>query len=302
MDSEAMQAETMENTAAAEVTTDAALDAFDADWDSDGLTAAEEDGFEMADAAEETAEADQQTAGDAENATEAETPDTETETEPTEERQSKAEDQRFVLKHLDETRILDLTKPEQREEASTLMQKGMDYDRKTGLLTARIDDYEEFFKDLMPEGLTIEQFMDITRARMYKSAEAKEGREISESNALLKIQKDRAEKKAAAKAAAKREAETKEAETNRKSAESIQRFVAEYPGVKADDIPQTVWEEAKKDGDLLGAYTRFELKKLKAENEALKQNEKNKARSTGSRKTEGAAAAKDPFDAAWDAF
>ena len=77
-------------------------------------------------------------------------------------------------------------------------------------------------------------------------------------------------------------------------------FLQAYPDVKADEIPKEVWEDAGRTFDLTGAYQRHELRQLRAENEKLRQNEKNKGRSTGPRKTAGATTPKDPFDEAWD--
>lgn len=289
MSTEFMQAESVETTAVAEVTTDTTADVFDSNWDDDGLTVDDDMSLEADDATEE-AEVEDQHEVDEETASVSE------ESEVSEEKKPEAEDQRFVLKHLDEQREVG------RDEVIELAQKGMDYDRKVPMLQSKVADYEEFLKELCPPNASIEQMMDITRARLYRAKEARENRDISETDALLFVQQERAAKKAAAKAAAEEEAARAQTAKQQRSNESIQRFIAAYGNVDPKDIPQSVWDEANKDGDLLGAYTRYENKKLKNELEVLKQTEKNKARSTGSRKSQGATAAKDPFDAAWDSF
>jgi hypothetical protein len=79
----------------------------------------------------------------------------------------------------------------------------------------------------------------------------------------------------------------------------------EYPDVKPDGIPQEVWDEVNKGQTLINAYRAYENKQLKAKLEKEKaeakrrtQEEKNKARSTGSQSSAGKRDM-DAFDAAW---
>ena len=62
----------------------------------------------------------------------------------------------------------------------------------------------------------------------------------------------------------------------------IQSFYAAYPGVDPKSIPQEVWAEVQAGQTLTNAYTMHENKRLQAEIAAMKQNEKNKAKSPGS--------------------
>lgn len=81
----------------------------------------------------------------------------------------------------------------------------------------------------------------------------------------------------------------------------LKRFLETYPEVKAESIPQDVWQDSfAHGGDLTGAYARWENKQLKAQLAQMKQAQQNKTRSTGSRKTAGAAVSKDSFDEGWD--
>ena len=284
MNYEEMQTEFAEDTVDTEVTTEVDLSAFDEGWDDDGYPAYEDEAeSETEEVDSDEAEADQQEAEttDASEATE--------ETEQTEGAEDKSADQRFTLKHLDEVKEVG------RDEVISLAQKGMDYDRKVPKLNKKIADYEEFLKELAePGNLTIEELIDSTRARMLMSKEAREGREMSETDAIFKVQKARAEK-------AQAEAEPTQPETNLTD-EHIQKFIAAYPNLKADDIPQSVWEETKITGDLLGAYTRHENAELKKRIYALETNKKNEKRSTGSRKTAGSGKARDAFDEGWDSI
>ena len=290
------QAESMENTEIAEGTPEVNLDAFDAGWDGDGFSTNSKSELEnKEEAPEEEAEADQQEAeitvdnSKADDAADPGKAQVETEAE-----REKA-DQLFTLKHLDETREVS------RDEVIALAQKGMDYDRKTGKLNDKIAEYEDFLNELTKDsGLNIPQFMDSVRARMYVEAEKKAGRTVSEAEALLRIQQSRAEKQQKAEEAT-RLAEQQQKETEKKQAENaVARFMAAYPDVKPTDIPQSVWIESRKTGDLLSAYVRHENTTLKKRLEALETNNKNAQRSTGSRKSAGSAKAKDEFDEGWD--
>lgn len=181
-----------------------------------------------------------------------------------------------------------------------LANKGLDYD---GIRQDRdrLREYEAFLKTIASQSnMSVDELIDSTRARVYKEKKASEGEEVSDIEALLAVQRERSEKKTTAS-----EAETKKANTDR----MIQKFISEFRDVEAKDIPESVWKEAHETGDLAGAYRKYansqkdaEIKRLEAENKALKQNKKNKERSIGSLKTAGAAKNKDPFDEGWDSI
>ncbi len=78
------------------------------------------------------------------------------------------------------------------------------------------------------------------------------------------------------------------------------KFIEAYPGVKGDEIPDEVWQESFRTGDLVGAYARYENRVLKERLDKFEQNQKNKDRSTGSRKTAGSSKVKDAIDLDWD--
>ena len=101
----------------------------------------------------------------------------------------------------------------------------------------------------------------------------------------------------------------KNAASEAAKAQMIRAFVNEFPDVKATDIPADVWAECSRTGDLAGAYRKYanDLKdkasgRQTKKNEPRKQNQKKKDRSTGPRRSAGAATPKDPFDEAWDSF
>lgn len=290
MNIEEMQTEFAEATEDTEVTTEVDLSAFDDGWDDDGqpnsFDSAEEEAEEVTG---EEAEADQQEAETAEASDNTEEP------EQTEEPKDEAADQRFVLKHLDEVKEVG------RDEVITLAQKGMDYDRKVPKLNAKIAEYEEFLNELAAPGkLTIEQLIDSTRARLLQKKKMDEGEDISEADAIFEVQRAREEKSRAKEGPEKTEAPEEKAQEA--TPVEVKRFMEVYPNVKAEDIPQSVWDDVKRTGDLLGAYTRYENAELKRRMTALETNKKNEERSTGSRKTAGSAKARDAFDEGWDSI
>ena len=166
------------------------------------------------------------------------------------------------------------------------------------------DRLRDFLKEMAaPLNLSVEELIDNTRARMLIQQKKEAGEELSEMEALTIIQRNRAEKQAEA------QASDEKAASEAAKAQMIRAFVNEFPDVKATDIPADVWAECSRTGDLAGAYRKYadglkdsEIKRLTKENETLKQNQKNKDRSTGPRRSAGAATPKDPFDEAWDSF
>ena len=205
--------------------------------------------------------------------------------EPAEE--EKSSDQTFTLKHLGETK--DYT----RDEIIPLAQKGLDYDRiRTERDTlksekASLQEHEDFLKELADmAGTSVEDLMVDTKARLIVADEKKKGVNITFEQAKYRVQTEARAKKA--QDPAKTELE-----------ESFSRFTKLFPDVKAEDIPKEVWQEfdgGKKDLAVIYAQnlnkaelkkTQDELKQLQEKMKTLEQNEKNKNRSTGSRRSNG---------------
>ena len=292
---------------AEETELDTELDeAFDAEW---GDAPADDDDFDLTDGEEAAEPEDQREEADEPEETDEKPAETEqepqseeAETPPAEE---KPQDQRFHLKHNDEELDVDA------EQVVALAQKGMDYDRvrqeRDNFKTQypKLSQYESFLKELAEaSGTDIPGLMEQTRASMLVQKAKAEGKELSEAAAIEQI---RAEGRKAAEQPAepeekKPEEKKPEEDADAQRRKAIQAFVAAYPTVKAEEIPQEVWTESFRTGDLAGAYARWENRKLKAENEQLKQNQKNKERSTGSRRSAGATTPKDDFDDAWDSL
>lgn len=281
--------------------TEADLAAFDTDWNE---TAPDEDDFDLSDDTSD-AEPDTEDAAESEDTgseedttteepAESETPDEEDKQTETEEQQEEKGHQLYTLKTPKGEKQCSL------DEVLVYANKGMDYD---GMRQDR-DRLRDFLKEMAaPLNLSVEELIDNTRARMLIQQKKEAGEELSEMEALTIIQRNRAEKQAEA------QATDEKAASEAAKAQMIRAFVNEFPDVKATDIPADVWAECSRTGDLAGAYRKYadglkdsEIKRLKKENETLKQNQKNKDRSTGPRRSAGAATPKDPFDEAWDSF
>ena len=251
--------------------TDAELDAM---WNDD------DDGFVETDTVEE---ADQQTTEPVETE----------EAEPTETEQPKDDgaDQYLELKHLGE--VKKVTK----DEATVLAQKGMDYDRIHGKLDeantelAKLKGYESFLKELQGDFASIEDLMNDTRARVKAD---KEG--ISYEDALAKVKEANKPKEEPA----PQPTITKESVFEQMAQESITAFLQKYPTVKADKIPKEVWDDMQLTHNLVASYERYTaMQKLAQENETLRKNAENKARSIGSMKSSGSKSQRDEIDEMW---
>lgn len=248
---------------------------FDAMWDSD------DDSDEMF--------AEQATEEEADQPTQ-ELDETE-EAEPTEAEQPSEPDtdQYLELKHFDTVKKVN------KEEAKALAQKGMDYDRIRGKLdeanaiNAKLQKYEDFLNELKGDFASIDDLMDDTRATLIAD---KEG--ITHDQALQRVRSANQWKE-----------QVKQQSVNDRNAvyeemrrESLTAFLSAFPGVKAKDIPQEVWDDMRTTNNLVASYAKYQAKKLADENAILKKNAQNKSRSTGSMKSSGKSQ-RDEIDAMW---
>ena len=282
-----------ENIFTSDEVTEADLQVFDEEWnDADTDT---EPAAEAETAAEEpAAEESEEPASDEDQGSDQESGDqTETETEAQED--AGEEDQLFTLTYMGEEKKVT------REEMQSLAQKGMDYERvrqerdtfkdnpKVPEDYSALQTQASYLKEIADlAGTSIEELVLRTRANRLM----REDENLSEMDAVIK-----ARASMEAKPAPKADAPSEE-EQNR---EHIKAFLDAYPNVKAEDIPEEVWKDAfAHGGDLAGAYSRHENRQLKAEIAQMKQSQQNKSRSTGSRKSAGAAVKRDIFDEAWD--
>lgn len=276
--------------------------AFDDGWGDDDIVVTTDTGDEVDlgedtdDTSEEqTEEADMEETGDEPEESDAE-PEEGKEAEATE-ADNKGEDQLFDIKVNGESKRLS------REQLIELAQKGADYDRvkqerdtfkQDAPTIQRYKEYEAFLKELAEKSDTdVDGLIDHTRARILMNTAEATGETLTEEEALSRVRQAKQSKETPA------PAEQKPAETPNKM---LVDFLAIYPDVDPKSIPQQVWDESHINNDLVGAYQRYENRQLKSKLARLEQNQKNKERSTGSRRTAGAATPKDAFDEGWDSL
>jgi hypothetical protein len=256
------------------------LDNFDALWNDDDEFVPSNEPDAQPESKED--EAEEKTEEEPENADDAQP-----------EQKPEAENQRFKLKVNGEEIEVD------RDEVIALAQKGKDYDRvkterdnlKTDSATMnKLKAQGDFLEELAKSsGMTVDQLMENTRARMLMN----EHEGMTEEEALKQVREK------ASKATEKKESEKAEATPEERRQAMFANFLQAYPDVKAEDIPQEVWNDAGRTYDLVGAYQRHENRELRKEIETLRQNNKNKERSTGSTKSAGTRNANQAFDALW---
>lgn len=272
---------------------------FDDGW-GDAPEEVEEDGFDMGETVDEQDDTDkpaeemtaEETAEDADHGNDEQ---------GEEERAAEAAEKTYTLKGIGGEKTVS------EEEYRTFAQKGLDYDGlradrdKLREENGRLSQNEAFLKELAEQSgfEDVQELIDNTRARLYKDRMAQEGKEISDFEALHHVQREAVKAAQTAKGSEKTEEERK--------SEEITAFVKEFPDVKAEQIPSSVWEEVGKGGSLIQLYRDHvnrekdaEITRLKAENEKLKTENKNRERSTGSLKSYGNTQKKDAFDEGWD--
>ena len=251
----------------------------DADPEWDAVTWGDSDDEEEETSKDETETADQPDPEQSETPAEPEAQNTE---------EAEDADQWLELKHMD-----DEPRKVSKEEAKALAQKGLDYDRireERDNLKSSLPKYQEmekFLKEMQGDFESIEEFMDDTRARVKADAEG-----ISYNDALEQVR--------AAKAPAP-EQHTDDSGIN------VDGFLKQFPDVKAEDIPASVWADVNVTGDLRASYEKYDTNKkndrlaeLEREIETLKNNQKNANRSTGSSKSSGTSSGKSLIASMWE--
>lgn len=312
-----MAEELFESTAEVEVTeSENIFDGWDDDstddgWDDDEVTETEATGDTAEEAEADQAEADTETETQTEESAEQPTEEVPTaETEAPAEEPKEEKPQTYKLQHMDDP-IMEVTA----EQMIPLAQKGLDYDR---IRTERdamrekwagLVELEKFAQEMLSNSNgynSIEELIDDARAEWLIRSEANYGRPLTKDNALARVKTLREEsvKSNTPKAEPKVPTEKEQADSRDKA---IEQFCMEYPQVDAKTIPQSVWADFRKDGNLVKAYAKYEASQrdaeiltLKKEIETLKQNNKNRERSTGSMKTTGQGKKPDPMFEGWD--
>jgi hypothetical protein len=217
--------------------------------------------------------------------------------------------QTFKLKYLGEEREVS------KDEAITLAQKGMDYDRVRQKHDEAISENDSLKEKLAPieelansQGMTLDQLVEQTAASLLAQREG-----IDMSIAVGRVRNDMAAKKLEKEKAALTAQKTESDNRTARMQADIEAFKAAYPDVYEEaakgksPIPQEVWDAVNHGDTLMAAYSRWdrarlqkELAELKTQMEKAQQKEKNKARSTGPLTSVGEETAKDAIDLDWD--
>lgn len=227
---------------------------------------------------------------------ETQTTDTE-ETSETEEIQEQTTPETFDLKFLGET------KQYTRDEVTALAQKGMNYDR---ILQQRdqLQQYRTQHEGILGDLTRISQLFGKDPAELLSGLEKnllrQQGKTEAEAEAELRA--SRAERQIQAVQQREQAQQQKQDAVRQRQEQDIQEFVRRYPNLDYKTIPQSVWNQVRQGSLLVDAYSRYEMDMLRAENQRLKQqdearqqNEKNKANSLGSMKSGPAKEQTDPF-------
>lgn len=242
---------------------------------------------------EETEQTSEET--ETETETEVDGTDDNIETDTTEKQTS---DQKFTCKYMgEEIEVGEDRVPE-------LLQKGLDYDRikekYNGLKKFSGRDAQLEFLDRMAQkaGCSVDDIILEWDASQMQADEAAKGKEISLDEAKVMILK---QKKAAPAPKAEETVEkTDKVNDAEKRKADFAKFKSEYPDVDAKSIPQEVWNDYRDGkGSLEYLYSRYEVKRVREENEIIKQNKKNSSRSFGSAKSSGTKTV-DPIFDGWD--
>ncbi len=199
------------------------------------------------------------------------------------EQQESRQEESFSLRHLGVTRQVD------REEALSLAQKGLDYDRirrERDLMRPRLSQLEELLSALSQEsGMDANLLLRKTRAAALIRQAAEDGQTLTEEQAM---------EQAGEISGFDRE----QAEQFRRR-ESILSFAQRFPDVAAEDIPQNVWQDFLDGGELSALYAMEENGRLRQRVAQLEQGEKNHFRSTLSRRSAGESPAMS-FEELWN--
>lgn len=211
----------------------------------------------------------------------------------------------WMLRHLDEQKEVG------EQEMVALAQKGMDYDRireKYDEAKPVMDLFREFAKQA---NLTVPEYvahirMQAKKAAGMNDADAKRAVELEDREAAV-AQKEEAQKEAEKQQSAESQAKA-DADARRKA--DIAEFQKTFPDAakEPDKIPKEVWDGVKSGLSLVAAYAKYQVEKAKAdaaaaakETAAVKQNQKNAERSTGSMKSAGEEKRnRDPFLEGWN--
>ena len=295
--------EPLENSLVTEITddnVDSLGDGLFDGWDDDSIpqteeTEAEENTETEGDSAEDENESDSTDQAEEEDSDETEKPDDSEKEEKPVADDEKTTQKSYTFTHLDDEPIT-LTF----EEMIPYVQKGLDYPRireERDAMKANYPKYEmyaEFLESIKGKFDSVEDLMDDTNATLLVKNEADNGRTLTKEDALAKVKANREEKfkskvppKSAPEETKKEEAENPKASEVKAFAKAFKKAFPNETMPKWEDLPTEVQNEFEKSGELTVPYFAWRLSQKDNEIKTIKNNQKNKERSTGSRKSTG---------------
>lgn len=215
----------------------------------------------------------------------------------------------FDLKHMGTTTQVD------RQRVTELAQMGLDYDRVKGqrdefrkqadeLRQYKDENAElvDFIRDLAKQsGMSAEQLMDEIRVNQYVQRN-----NVSQEVARERVAREKAERRLQQQEARQAPKLTPEQEKKERMNKDIREFFQAFPNVKPDEIDKSVWDGVNQGKSLKDSYQEYlhrkqeaekdaEIQRLRAELEAQKKNQENRAKTIGSQKAGSQEDAKDKF-------
>ncbi len=191
-----------------------------------------------------------------------------------------------------------------KQEAESLAQKGLNYDKvlkerdELRARKAETDEIERVVKELAKaSGLTVDAFLDKVQETSY----TQEG--TPPEVARERVLREKAERALQRHKEELQEQEAQKNEMQTRVQKDVAAFQAEYPDVKPQDIPKEVWDAVNGGkATLTAAYHAYEkrtlqkqIADLQRQEGARRQQEQNRARSTGSMGLSSGEEKKDDF-------
>ncbi len=176
------------------------------------------------------------------------------------------------------------------DELKTNAQKGMNYDHvHSELMNLRnspaLGVIEKYARK---SGMTTEQYVQhLQQLDEAQRVNQMTGEGVPEAYAKRLIELEDKDKARSEREAAEQKRANETAQYN--------KFLREYPDVKATDIPEEVWQRFRDGMDLTASYAIYENKALKNQVQQYKQNEVNKQKSVGSVKGDSSETNSDAF-------
>lgn len=206
----------------------------------------------------------------------------------------KQDEQKYKVKYNGEEIELTL------DEMIVHTQKGMNYDKvlaqKQALEQSKEFQILDYYASL--QGMTRQQYTDylieskekqalISEVEAVKSKYADLPDELAEEIAQIRLEQNKS------KLAEKQALEEKQKQESQQK--QYMEFMATYPDIKPEQIPEEVWKTVSQGKDLLSSYTAWENKQLKEKLQTLEHNNKIKSKSIGSATGDGISKDEDSF-------